>query len=77
MSNWISVKDKLPEKDQQCLCFYGFGNNPARFYGVLDYYATDPEPHFQHAGMGLIVTHWMSLPAPPEGVNEDGHKANS
>ncbi len=36
------------------------------FMQVLNYYAIDPKPHFQHESMGETVTHWMPLPEPPE-----------
>ena len=69
-SNWISVKDRLPERDGTYLCRYSFEHDGQRsgmmFTGCVDYYATDPEPHWQNAGIGLYVTHWMPLPEPPE-----------
>ena len=70
MSDWISVKDRLPEADCHVLCYYGFGSNEGRYMGTLDYYATDPDPHFQHEGLGLIAYYWMPLPEPPKGADE-------
>lgn len=70
MSDWISVKDKLPEDERNVLVYYGFdhgdGELGMRFIGVLTYFAFDPQPHFQHASTGLKVTHWMPLPEPPK-----------
>lgn len=72
-TKWISVKDRLPEKDGHYLCNYHFGEYPKMtFTQVLDYYATDIVPHFQHTlGDGSMkVTHWMEipkLPQPPKG----------
>lgn len=69
----ISVKDRLPDKDGHYLCNYHFGEYPEMtFTQVLDYYATDIVPHFQHTlGDGSMkVTHWMEipqLPQPPKG----------
>ena len=66
---WINVEERLPECDEKCLCRYTFGEKGRMyFYQVLDYYATDPQPHFQHAGKGseMRVTHWMPLPEPPK-----------
>ena len=73
VQEWISVKDRLPEKDGHYLCNYHFGEYPKMtFTQVLDYYATDIVPHFQHTlGDGSMkVTHWMEipkLPQPPKG----------
>lgn len=70
VQEWISVKDRLPEKNDQYLCNYHFGEYPTMtFTQVLDYYATDIVPHFQHTlGDGSMkVTHWMPLPQPPKG----------
>ena len=69
LMEWISVKDRLPETDCKVLAYSGFdhgdGDLGMMFMGVLDYYAYDEKPHFQHAGTGLIATHWMPLPEPP------------
>lgn len=66
---WIGVEDRLPECDEKCLCRYTFGKNGGMYFcQVLDYYATDPQPHFQHT-LGdnwMRVTHWMPLPEPPK-----------
>lgn len=69
VQEWISVKDRLPEKDGHYLCNYHFGEYPKMtFTQVLDYYATDIVPHFQHTlGDGSMkVTHWMEIPRLPE-----------
>ena len=70
---WISVKDALPENEREVLARYGFtsgdGDPGMHFTGVLQYYAFDPQPHFQHEGTGLRVTHWMPLPEPPKEVD--------
>lgn len=60
----VPVAERLPEKDGKYLCWYGFDpNRNALFCQVLDYYATDPMPHFQHEGLnGMTVTHWMEIP---------------
>lgn len=60
---WISVKDKLPEKGISVFCYSltdGYvvdsfrmmiGNEP-EFNGTREYWRTD-------------ITHWMPLPEPP------------
>lgn len=68
---WIPVGERLPERDGPVLVYYGFTEgdeiSEQRFFGVMDYYAIDPKPHFQHEGYrGLTVTHWMPLPTAPE-----------
>ena len=69
---WIPVEERLPERDGPVLTSYGFSEggeiSDMRFFSVMDYYAVDPKPHFQHEGYrGLTVTHWMPLPQPPKG----------
>ncbi len=60
----VPVAERLPEKDGKYLCWYKFNlNRNALFCQVLDYYATDPIPHFQHEGLNwMAVTHWMEIP---------------
>ena len=67
---WIPVTERLPDRDGQYLCNYHFGEHRAMtFTRVLDYYATDKVPHFQHTlgDITMKVTHWMPLPEPPKG----------
>ena len=69
---WIPVEERLPKRDGPVLAYYGFSEggeiSEMRFFSVMDYYAVDPKPHFQHEGYrGLTVTHWMPLPQPPKG----------
>lgn len=53
---WISVKDRLPEKDEYVLCFCNIGDG---FQAIFHY---GKERKFN----GTAVTHWMPLPKPPE-----------
>ena len=67
---WIPAEERLPEKNRKCICSYKFlANSSLMFTGILDYYATDPNPHWQHESAGVIVTHWMPLPEPPKEVS--------
>ena len=66
VQEWISVKDRLPHKNMRVLACYTF-DGYMQFVQVLDYYATDKKPHFQHEGDGMRVTHWMPMPQPPKG----------
>lgn len=54
---WISVKERLPEKNKRVLCFDGFrmmGNSYSS-------YSDQDEEWFKRS-----FTHWMPLPNPPE-----------
>lgn len=63
MQKWVDVREKLPERDGHYLCRHVFRSGGEGFFGTLDYYATDPRPHFQHEGTrGMAVTHWMDIP---------------
>lgn len=71
-TRWIPVTERLPGDEQRVLAYYGFDRGDGylgmMFTQVLDYFARDPRPHFQHEGTnGMKVTHWMPLPEPPEG----------
>lgn len=73
---WISVKDRLPDSDGNYLCYYGYDKTGhchayKMHMGCLDYFANDKEPHWQHSGVGLFVTHWRELPEPPESNVEE------
>lgn len=70
-SEWISVEERLPENEKPVLAYYGFDNDGdgdlgMMFIGTLSYFCFDHDPHWQHAGCNLVVTHWMPLPEPPE-----------
>lgn len=65
---WIPVAERLPDRNGEYICRHGYnGNTDIKFTGVLEYYATDEKPHWQHESIGLTVTHWMPLPEPPNG----------
>lgn len=70
MGVWIDAAVELPVMDGKYICRYGFEKegrlHDMRFTSVLDYYATDQDPHFQHESVGVRVTHWMEMPEPPE-----------
>lgn len=65
---WISVEERLPEKQGDYIVLYSFGEtNVQRFAGVMYFIRYDERPHFENDGLyGLHVTHWMSLPEPPK-----------
>ena len=58
---WISVKDRLPEDQEEvlvCTCSKNGIRNIDKGYMAID--------HFIHRGRAE-VTHWMPLPQPPKG----------
>ena len=64
MSEWISVKARLPEAGERVLVSSGM------FVGEA--YRTSANTWYRHTGFPLRdilhrdVTHWMPLPEPPE-----------
>ena len=76
MSEWISVKDRLPEKKD-----YVYWRTDDLFYvlcyvkstGKMDLAFKDGKYWQDRHGNRLrYVTHWMSLPEPPKENDEDG-----
>lgn len=65
MSEWISVKERLPDGPQEVFVYPSFFGRPsaARYYEF--------SRSWQQAGVngdiGGYVTHWMPLPEPPKG----------
>ncbi len=55
MSEWISVEDRLPDRDQKILC-----HEPLVINGLYDWDGASLIDH------GPDVTHWMPLPEPPK-----------
>ena len=61
VQEWISVKDKLPEDQEEvlvCTCSKNGIRNIDKGYMAID--------RFIHRGCAE-VTHWMPLPQPPKG----------
>ena len=67
MSEWISVKDRLPDANESVLCYFHYGPN---FPAVIC------ENEYIGSGMwmadGSKVTHWMPLPEPPKEAHTNG-----
>ena len=62
-NKWISVEERLPEKDKDVLC-YSNKNGGHLFFGYRGYISGEwMEGGSLHIG---DVTHWMPLPEPPE-----------
>ena len=65
VNQWISVKDRLPEKEQKVLVFYKAIEEKNRIHN--DVIATNwrkSNGDFIPFG-GYEITHWMPLPNPP------------
>lgn len=67
MSEWISVKDKLPESNRVIVCYLKdyvhegyYCKKKKAFYNEWNPYASIYESRIEH------VTHWQSLPEPPK-----------
>jgi hypothetical protein len=60
---WISVKDRLPEKGTYVLTYDGLDMNLARFTGEDSKYYWDCDTYGMY---DYDVTHWMPLPPPPK-----------
>lgn len=67
MTDWISVKDRLPKAKETILAYEAAFDsmsmafrlpNTEDFINVGDYYTLD------------AVTHWMPLPKPPEATHD-------
>ena len=66
MSEWISVKDRLPEKDDTYLV-YIVANNVPKDKGITTLRYTNLSKRFIYEDVYLFtVTHWMPLPEPPK-----------
>lgn len=70
MSEWISVKDRLPEKGQDVLLltdwFGGASFITIGYLGGTRWISYE----IGRANVGIHVTHWMPLPEPPEEETE-------
>lgn len=73
MSEWISVKDRLPENDEEVLVWYeyfryGEYNCLYQTWGIGEYFKNYNSWMIDHstAGHKLRVIAWMPLPKPPK-----------
>lgn len=74
MSEWISVKDRLPQKEEAVLMAFwceenGHGNMAVGFcreeYGHIGWFSFTDESFYTDCD--ATPTHWMPLPEPPGG----------
>lgn len=64
MSEWVSVKDRLPEVGSRVLVSCDDGVCSAMWF--LDQWSMDPIGSYAMDGLIYNVTHWMPLPEPPK-----------
>lgn len=67
MTEWISVKDRLPENDTPCLVYGGTERDGYRMDVSLYVDGDDKLQNGFLYGCVFPVTHWMPLPNFPEG----------
>lgn len=65
-SEWISVKERLPETDKKVLVCYSNGSMDIAKYIRADGF----EFWFEETTFRKHITHWMPLPEPPKGGAE-------
>lgn len=64
---WISVKDRLPEKDDIYLVAVVRFNNASELSVDIGFYDTDGEEwNLDWCTFDYMITHWMPLPSLPE-----------
>lgn len=69
-NDWISVKERLPEKETFALLFSVDGEVYYGSFGYSKFYAFDSSGIFA-AFATYEVSHWQYLPEPPEEVNKN------
>lgn len=57
---WISVEERLPEKDGRVMVCYYTNETAERFFNFVE-----KNFYYDHVKITSIVTHWMPLPEPP------------
>ena len=67
MSNWISVKDRLPEKSQRCIIYERYEYRTIS----LVYYFSENKKWQDEIGDEYYPTHWMPLPEPSKEKEDD------
>jgi hypothetical protein len=69
VQEWISVKDRLPDKHDRYLCnVKAFSFPDLRYFAILKY---DDGGFIEGKIYTDDVTHWMPLPQPPKGDNNE------
>lgn len=71
MSEWISVKDRMPKPYADVLV-YGTTHTYGREHTFMrqSYYCGDDDGYFFCEDTDTSVSHWMPLPEPPESEDD-------
>ena len=70
-SEWISVKDRLPERGQAVLCYRGdFRGDMMNTYVYLGSGNWEDDYGYRGTAEHEGITHWMPLPKAPKGGAE-------
>ena len=65
VQEWISVKDRLPEKNVNCIVHYRHAYCDNDGYWAIGFCCYDGEKFLFDPA--YKITHWMPLPQPPKG----------
>lgn len=61
---WISVADRLPEKNSIVIAAFTYAGVEKQFAGVVRFTENDGIPDWEHIGMK--ISHWMPMPELPK-----------
>ena len=61
---WISVTDRLPEKNSIVIVAFTYAGVEQQFAGVVRFTENDGIPDWEHIGMK--ISHWMPMPELPK-----------
>lgn len=70
-NNWVSIKDKLPERDKKVLVFITSNDlnkewSDIRIDAIHTRKGKKYWSHFSGLITNVVITHWMPLPSPPK-----------
>ena len=72
VQEWISVKDRLPEEKVNCIVHYKHAYCDNDDYWAIGFCFYDGEKF--RIDLSYKVTHWMPMPQPPKGEDNNANK---